>query len=296
MLTVWVAAPNAQVRTSDHGSMVAAESTPTAGQIQSLVARVVKNQHINDRALEEFERIERVVSRKGGDNSAVLFDRTDRVMPSGTGVMRLRIADDGEPVSQDLYRSQLHYAVKALDLALHPDDRWNQDLAKFERRRRERAKLVDATAKAFRFTWAGREKRGSQTIAKLDLDPDPDFSPASRLEATFEHAHAVLWVEESQAQIVRIEGDITTDITFGGGVVGKVYHGGHFVMEQAEVAPGIWEPTFYTYDVDGRKFVFGFGLHERIEVSRYHHVGPPAKSIEIVRDELNKLLAQGPTR
>ena len=190
----------------------------------------------------------------------------------------------------------MQFALDALELAIHPNDRWKQDLAKFEKRRRDRAELVDAAAKAFRITWAGRETRGSRTFAKFLLDPDPDYKPTSRLTGIFEHVHAVLWVDESQAQIARLEGDIASDITVGGGIIGKVYHGGHFVMEQSEVAPGVWLPTLYTYDVDGRKFLFGFGLHERTEVTRYRHVGPPAQSIEIIRDELNNRMAEMPVR
>jgi len=89
VLTQWMAAPVADIWAGDQGSIVAGNPAPTAEQIQSLVARVVENQHRNDLASEEFERVEHVVSRKGGDNSPVLSDRTDRVMPSGTGTVRL---------------------------------------------------------------------------------------------------------------------------------------------------------------------------------------------------------------
>ena len=296
VLTQWMAAPVADVWAGNQGSIVAGNPEPTAGQVQSMVARVAENQHQNDRAKEEFERVEHVVSRKGGDNSPVLSDRTDRVMPSGTGVMRLRMAQDGSPVSQDLYRRELQFALYALELAIHPNDRVKQDLAKFEKRRRDRAELVDAAMKAFRITWAGRETRGSQTLAKVLLDPDPNYKPTSRLTGIFEHVRAVLWVDESQAQMVRLEGDISSDITFAGGIVGKVYHGGHFVMEQSEIAPGVCLPTLYTYDVDGRKFLFGFGLHEQTEVTRYRRVGPPVQSIEIIRNELNNRMAEMPVR
>ena len=151
-------------------------------------------------------------------------------------------------------------------------------------------------AESFHITWAGRETLGSRTLVKLLLDPDPNYKPTSRFAATFEHVHAALWVDEGQAQFARIEADIATDITFGGGIVGKVYRGGHVVLEQSEVAPGVWLPTLYTYDVDGRKFMFGFGVHERTEATHYRHVGPPAQSIEIIRNELNNLLAETPAR
>ena len=83
----------------------------------------------------------------------------------------------------------------------------------------------------------------------------------------------VIWVDESAVQIARIEADVTSDIAFGGGIIGKVYRGGHFVVEQAEVAPGIWLPTLYIYNVGGRKFLFW------IRYARAHrgHSVPPSR-------------------
>ena len=215
--------------------------------------------------------------------------------------MKLAMAAYGTPVPRDTYRQELQYAVTALGLALHPNERYNQDMVKFERRRRDRKEFLETAAKAFRFKWAGRETLpdssgglGTHSFTKFLLEPDPDFKPATRLAVTFQHVHATLWMDESQAQFARLEGDITSDITFGGGIVGKVYHGGHFTMEQTEVAPGVWLPALYTYDVDGRKFVFGFGVHERTEITRYRHLGPPEQSIQVIRNELNNLTAETP--
>jgi hypothetical protein len=294
VLALFVDALAADPRPGGQGSTITANPAPTAEQIQSLIARTVENQRRNDQAIEEYERVERVVTLKDGENSEVVSDRTERVLPSGTGTMRLQTAQSSPPVSPELHRRELQYAVSALDRFLHPNDRMKQDLAKFEKRRRDHAELVDAAAKAFRITWAGRETRGSRTLAKLLLDPDPNYKPTSRLSATFEHLHAVLWVDESQAQMVRTEVEITSDIPFGGGIVGKVYRGGHIVMEHSEVAPGVWLPVHSTYDVDGRRFLLGFGIHERTDVSHYHHVGPPSRSIEIIRSELNDLTAETP--
>jgi hypothetical protein len=280
----------------NQGSTVAAIPAPTAEQLQSLIARVIENQHHNDRSIEEYERVEHVVLHKDGNSSEVVSERTERLLPSGTGLIHLQTAQSSPPVTPEAHRRQLQYAVSALELYLHPNDHVRQDLAKFEKRRRDRDDLVNAMAKAFRVTSAGRETRGSQTLLKLVLDPDPNFKPATRLAAAFEHVHAAIWIDESQAQAVRLEIDIINDISFGGGIVAKIYQGGHFVMEQSEVAPGVWLPTLYTYDVDGRKFVVGFNIHEKTEVTHYRHVGPPSQSIEIIRSELNNLTAETPAR
>lgn len=293
-------APTASAQAGDQETIITGNPAPSAEQIKSLIARAVENQHRNDLAIEEYERVERLITHK--DQSAeVLSDRTDLVIPSGTGTMKLPMAANGMPVPQDTYRQELQYAVSALNLALHPNDRYRQDMVKFEKRRRERKEFLDTAAKAFRFRWVGHETlpdsagdRGARTFTKFLLEPDPDYRPTTRLDVTFQHVHAVLWVDESEGQFARLEGDITSDITFGGGIVGKVYQGGHFTMEQSEVAPGVWLPTLYTYDVDGRKFVFGFGVHERTELTRYRHVGPPVQSIQVIRNELNNLTAETP--
>ena len=296
MVALAVAARTAESRPGGQNSTVGANPAPTDEQLQSLIARVIENQHRNDRAIQEYERLEHVVIHKDGESSEVVSERTERLLPSGTGLFHMQTEQSSPPVSPEVHRRQLQYAVSALELFLHPNERVRQDVAKFEKRRSDRADLVDAMAKAFRFTWAGRETRGSRTLAKLLLDPDPNFKPTSRLSAGFQHVKAVLWLDESQAQAARLEIEITSDIVFGGGIVAKVNHGGHFLLEQSEVAPGVWLPALYTYDVEGRKFLVGFSIHEKTEVSRYHHVGPPSQSIALIRSELNNLSAETPAR
>src|SRR5437016_1267819 len=82
----------ADPRPGDQDPTVSANPAPSPEQIQSLIARMVENQHRNDRAIVEYERIEHVVLRKDGENSEVVADRTERVLSSGTGTMRLQTA------------------------------------------------------------------------------------------------------------------------------------------------------------------------------------------------------------
>ena len=281
------------------GPIITGNPAPSPEQIHSLIMRAIENQHRDDRALEEFERVEHVITRKD-ENAEIVTDLTERIVPSGAGNIKLKMSENGVPVPPELYRTELEFAVNALDLAMHPNDRYKEDQAKFERRRRDHAELVDTATKAFRVTWAGRETRtdsaGARTLMKFLLEPDPDYKPINRFAASFQHVHATLWVDEAQAQFARLEADIATDIPFAGGVAGKVYHGGHVVMVQEEVAPGIWLPTLFNYEVDGRKFLFAFGIHERTEITRYRRVGPPPQAVEIMRNELNNLTAATPAQ
>jgi hypothetical protein len=299
LLMTSAGAPTAGAQGGGQGTIITANPAPSPEQIHALIMRAIENQHRDDRELEEFERTEHAITRKG-ENAEIVTDITERIVPSPTGNIKMKVTENGAPVSAEDFRNELEYVINALDRAAHPDDRYKEDSAKFEKRRHDHAELVDTAVDAFHVTWAGRETRndsaGPRTLMKLLLDPNPDFKPINRFAASFQHVHAALWVDETQAQFARLEADIATDITFVGGVAGKVYHGGHVLMVQEEVAPGIWLPTFYNYEVDGRKFLFAFGIHERTEVTRYRRVGPPAQAIEILRNELNKLTAAGPAR
>jgi hypothetical protein len=292
-------APNARALPRSQGAVVTGNPAPSPEQIRSLIARAIENQHRDDQALEEFERLEHVITHKN-ENGEILTDLTERILPSPTGSLKLKTTENGTAIPPEVYRQELEFAVSAFNLAMHPNDRYKEDLAKFDRRRHDHAELVDAAPKAFLVTWAGRETRadsaGTRTLMKFLLDPDPAYKPINRFAASFQHIHATLWVDEAQAQFARLEADIATDIPFAGGVAGKVYRGGHVVIVQEEVAPGTWLPTLFNYEVDGRKFLFSFGIHEHTEITRYRRVGPPPQAIEIVRNELNNLTAVTPAR
>jgi hypothetical protein len=295
----WTGVVRAQTSCCGQPSTVSANNAPSPDQIHALIVRAIENQHRDDEALQQFERVEHRVARSA-ENAPIIEDVTERIIPSTSGNIKLKMAVHGVPVAPEEYRSELQIALDIFGLTIHPNDHYREELAKYERRRHERSDLVDTAMKAFRIAWAGRETRtdssGTHTLVKLLLDPNPDYEPINRFAASFQHVHAVLWVDETQAQFARLEGEVSTDIPFAGGLAGKVYRGGHVGMEQQEIEPGVWLPSQYIYNVDGRKFLFSFGIHERTEIARYRRVGPPSQAIEVVRNELNNLVAVTPSR
>ena len=120
-LAPWVGSPSARAMPSGQGAIITGNPAPSPDQIHSLILRAIENQHRDDQALEEFERIEHVITRKA-ENAEVVTDITERVVPSGTGTVKLRTIENGVPVSPEQYRQELEFAVTALGLATHPDD------------------------------------------------------------------------------------------------------------------------------------------------------------------------------
>lgn len=276
------AAPQAPVRPARAGD------APSPEELRALLLRVIANQHRNDDALNEYERIERHIAfRSQDDDAAIKEDKTYRVIPTGTGTIKVLLRDGDRPVPPEKIREQLEGIARELERAKNPSsDVQRPKVEKFEKRRKERYETVEATREAFLARWLGREPRNGRTLAKILLEPNPEFKPPNRSAAVFQHARAIVWVDEQAAQLVRAEAEIFKDISFGGGILGKVYQGGTFVFEQSPVAPGVWLPALYEMDFRGRKFLFGFAVHERIEIRDYRRIGPPAEALSALRQEL----------
>src|SRR5713226_2514361 len=76
-LAPWLGIPSAPVRAGGQGAIITGNPAPSPEQIHSLIMRAIENQHRDDRALEEFERIEHVITRKG-ENAEIVTDLTER--------------------------------------------------------------------------------------------------------------------------------------------------------------------------------------------------------------------------
>lgn len=263
------------------------QQEPTEAELKVRTDELIANQHANDRAITQYEYIERQVDRSGGSNPRTLEEKTFRVVPTGTGTLKILLRNDGKDTAPDDYRRQLQSWQRVLELALRPNDPREQNAeAKFEKKRRDREALVEATREAFSSKWAGREAVAGHDCDIFELTPNPKFHPHSMLQDALIHFTAKIWVDHTANQVVRGRAWCIKDISVGGGILGKLYRGGVFDFEQAPVAPGVWLPTRYQYDFSGRKFLFTFEVHQVIEISHYQRVGPPEEALATVKNEI----------
>jgi len=263
------------------------QQPPSDAELRARTDKVIANQHADDIATEQYERIERHVDRTGGNNPRILENKTYRVVPTGPGTLKILLQDNGRPTDPADYRKQLLAWQDLLQLALNPNDsRIKAAYAKAEKKKRDRAELVNAARGAYLVRWLGQENLNGHDCDVIQLDPNPAFHPRTTLQEALTHANAKIWVDHKALQILRAEAHIVRDVSFGGGILGKLYHGGVFFLEQAEVAPGVWLPTRYQYDYTARKFLFTFEQHQFIEASHYRRDGAPKQALLVAQDEL----------
>ncbi len=260
---------------------------PSEAEIEARSDELVANQNRNDLAIAQYERVEHQVSRTGGTDPKTIEDRTFRVVPTGTGTMKLLLSDLGKQPDPADYRKQLQLWQQTLELALNPrDSRAKAAYAKFDKKKKDRAELIDGLKLGLTRKWLGRETINGHLCDVIQLDPNPDFHPHTLFQEAISRVTAKIWVDHAQTQLVHGEAHIVRDLSFGGGILGKLYRGGVFSLDQTEVAPGVWLATRYQYDFTARKFLFTFEEHQYIEATHYRHIGPPNEILALVQKEL----------
>jgi hypothetical protein len=261
----------------------------TAQQIHDLVSQAIENQRRNDLLFDQYARTEHSVFHGSGKESD--RDVVSRVIPAGGGIIRVELERDGKASDAAYLDEQWHGVAQALLAEAHGRNPHVTNFFETARHRHDRADMVTAIGSAFIFRWAGRVSINGRPVVKLNFTPDPTYRSSARFAILYAHSRGTAWVDESSAQLMKAEAELTDDISWGGGIIAKLYRGGQFTFEQREVIPGLWMPAHYSYDFDGRKFLFSLNLHERMEFTEFTRVGPPEEAIAVIRREHPSIFA-----
>ena len=164
------------------------------------------------------------------------------------GVFGRLITVNGEPPSPK--RSQKE-AKQLQKFVRDPEAR--EALLRAERQDIERRmELLKEFPNAFRFEPDGPDTGG---VAHLKFQPNPNYRSSSRDALALRGAEGTLWIDKSSERLVKVEGTLVRDVTLGWGVVVRLRRGGHFLWQQTEVNPGIWEPSVFSVNVKGKVLV-----------------------------------------
>ena len=279
--------PAASEVTPQSGNATAARHAPTAEEVRERTLALLANQHNDDAALEQYERVERHVDQTSGAAPRILEDKTIRVIPNGAGTTKILLRDNGRDTDAASLQHQLRDFQQVLEMVLDTNNsRGRSAISKYQKRAKDRADLVNSVKDAFVTKWLGTEVRAGRDCDVIQADPNPAFHPRTIFQDAMLHIAAKVWLDHVSNQLVHVDAQVLSDIPFGGGVLGKLYKGGTFSLDQAEIAPGIWLPTRYQYDFSGRKFLFPFEEHQFIESSRYRKVGSPRETLAMIKNEL----------
>lgn len=173
---------------------------------------------------------------------------TRTVIETQSGSLDRLVSVDGQPLSSAQRADETKRILK------FARDRDAQ--RKAEEARRKDAQQCDSFLKmipdAFVFEYAGAD--GS--AVKLNFKPNPHFQAPSREGRVLQQMAGEMWVDGRQQRLISISGRLINEVKFGGGLLGHLAKGGQFTVKRAEIAPGDWELTELTVNMQGRALLF----------------------------------------
>lgn len=260
----------AETRTQGSAVVIEAETHP-----QKLVREVVEN----GRRLNEDPTYwtYREVVRKEGKLE------THEVCQTNAGTINRLIATNNEPLSAEQQRRE---DARIQMLLAHPADI-----------RREKQKQRDDTAKeyrmfvtfpeAFRYQYAGTQGR----LIELKFEPNPQFVPNTRQEEVFHHLEGTMWIDPERKQLARIDGELTSEVKFAGGLLGHLDKGGVFSVRFRQLDSGQWLMAALQVNMSGKALLFKtISVQEEREFDDYRPV-PATLTLSQAAEFLEKMPA-----
>lgn len=95
-----------------------------------------------------------------------------------------------------------------------------------------------------------------QSVVRLKMQPNPSYSPPTRIEQVLTAMQGSVVIDCSEYRIRKIDGTLFRNVNFGWGVIGHLDKGGRFVVEQAKVDDGHWETVRVDLNFTGKVLLF----------------------------------------
>jgi hypothetical protein len=113
-------------------------------------------------------------------------------------------------------------------------------------------RIVALLPDAFLYEYAGEENG----CYRLRYHPNPDY-PAHSIETRIIHAmNGDLWVDAKYKRLVRLDGRLNQDVSFGFGILGRLYKGGWFRLQRTQVSSTDWKTERFELHMNGRAILF----------------------------------------
>ena len=103
-----------------------------------------------------------------------------------------------------------------------------------------------------------RERFRGRDCVVFDFEPNPDFDTknAASVLKFFGKTAGVMWIDEKDKQVARIEAVLFDSISFGGGVLAKFKKGATFTLDKERINDEIWLPSQADINFSARVLLF----------------------------------------
>ena len=276
--------PNPQIaRSAFDFPKVSGEPLP---EITKLLSDLQSNEDEVDRLLDSYSYIQRSTKREIGKDG-VLRDKESETFQlsfyKGNRIRRL-IEKNGKPLSTNDQEDADKDAAKRVEEI-------EKQIAKSESKSKSgppseegRRVSIAEVLRASKLTNPRRERFRGRDVIVFDFEPDPnfDFKNAKSMLKFFGKTAGVMWIDEKDKQVARVEATLFDNYNVGGGLLAKLKKGASFTLEQERLNNEIWLPSLADINLSVRVLlVKGIDLNQQIRSYDYRKFTTEVKDAKV---------------
>lgn len=245
--------------------------------IPKLLKELQANQDEIERILEDYSYKQKVIKRNLKKDGTLVVKESETIQLTfykGYRIERL-IAKNGKPLSPNQQKNADKKAQKRV-----------REIEKLlAKKERKMARNSDGTPsnegnrisiaevlRASKLANPRRERLKGRDVVVFDFEPNPnfDFKNAKSSLKFFGKTIGVMWIDEQDKQVARIEAVLANSFKIGGGLLAKLRKGASFTLEQERVNNEIWLPTLADINLSIRILLFG-GVKVNQEIKSFDY-------------------------
>ncbi len=261
--------------------------------IPQLLKELQANQDEIEKILEDYTYKQQIIKRELEDDGKLRVTESETFQLSfyeGYRIQRL-IAKDGKPLSANEQKDADEDAQKRVrEIA--------KEVAKEEKKNVSQGSdgtpdgdgrkiSIAEVLRASKLINPRREVLKGRDVVVFDFEPDPnfDFKNAKSFLKFFGKTAGVMWIDEQDKQVARIEAELFDSFKVGGGLLAKLRKGASFTLEQDRINDEIWLPTLADINLSVRVLLFG-GVKVNQEIKSFDYEKFKTEVIDAKVDEL----------
>ncbi len=174
---------------------------------------------------------------------------TKEVLQTPQGGLLRTIAINDKPLTPE---QRAKDDQKLQKFANDPEARRKRKESNKEEDQRE-ALMLTSLPDAFLYSYAGEQTGpNGASLIHLTFKPNPKFNPPNHETMVYQGMQGDMLIDAKAARIAKMDGTLFKDVDFGWGILGKLYTGGKFLIEQRDVGGGHWETVNQSLHFNGK--------------------------------------------
>jgi hypothetical protein len=184
------------------------------------------------------------------------------------------VGEDGKPLSTEKQAKENEITKKRIEEIQKKQTKKDEKEKKAEEEGKDEKDKdepdIEIFLRACQFVNPRHERFRGQDVLVFDFEGNPEYKPKNIAEHVAQQLAGVVWVDEKQHDVVRLEAYFVKDFRFAGGLLANLQKGTSFIFEQTFLNNEVWLPTYEEAHVGVRVLlVKGFKVNEVTRYSDY---------------------------